>query len=73
MMKGGQKKFCGTGSFSVEALSFSHTEGGGTRSVHSLKLKGRRGVQKVSDTQFSHFVAPRTLETAGIGLGPRDA
>ena len=62
MLKGGHKKFWG--SFYPVVRSFSHIEGG--RKMFPLFKKGPQkvlpcldgGAQKVSDTHFSHFVAP---------------
>ena len=64
MLKGGHKKFWG--SFYAVALSFSHIVGGGREKFPLFKRGGARkvlpclegGAQKVSDTRFSHFVAP---------------
>ena len=64
MLKGGHKKF--RGSFYAAAWNFSLIVRGGAKSFHSLKGGGVKsytlswggGAQKVSDTQFSHFVAP---------------
>ena len=52
----------------MEYHNEANAEGGGTKSFHSLKGGGgyekvypvlSGGAQKVSDPQFSHFVAPR--------------
>ena len=66
MLKGGHKKF--RGSFYAVAWSFIHIVGGGGREqfpvfkrggVKTFTLSwGGGGAQKVSDPQFSHFVAP---------------
>ena len=63
MLKGGHNKFWG--SLYAVASCFSHIVGGGVKSFHVLNGGVRKvlpcleggGAQKVSDMQFSHFVA----------------
>ena len=58
MLEGvGHNKFWG--SFYAVAWSFRHIERGGGGAHKKFPLFKRGYVKKVSDTQFSHFVAPR--------------